>query len=211
MFKVFDTSDFHLFGVPQHSVSKTEKKLAGFKNLSKGWNYGCGRPIRDNVYRDAEILLRYINELGISKTDAFPGIDGDVCITAYRLVHYLEVTIEIDSTISVSHEINDNEVLSKEGLSLLEARRVLQGVAEEIWGSSDSSIHVTMIESSTGLTTWLLRTPRIAQGFLSSAVSVLIIPEEEFASTFENSIQEYLGSHRYSGNLTRQFYRADTA
>lgn len=120
---------------------KTEKKLMEFKTLPYGWNYGQGEPIKESVYEIAVKLIRYINELGITNTDVFPGNDGDVCITGYHFDHYLEVNIEIDLNMSVCreilnmsvcHEIKDEEVLSKESLSLEEAKKILQKIADII-------------------------------------------------------------------------------
>lgn len=207
MIKLFDTSDFQIFPIPQYVVSSTARKLAAFKNLSHGWNYGSGCPIRDNVYDCAKGLLLYINELGLSNTDAFPGSDGDVCITAYRFDHYLEVTVEVDSSISVSYEIGDNEEFFMENLSRAAAKKALLRAVGKIWGLSDLSIHPTMIEPGTDSIIWLLRNPLTAPGRLSSAPNVLRIPEEAFAPTSDNSTQRYQESLQFFGSSRNQIYR----
>ena len=210
MFKAFDTSDFHILYVPQPAMSKTEKKLAGFRNLPRGWNYGRGRSIRKDVYEMAVALLRYINELGLSKTDVFPGVDGDVCITAYRFGHYLEVSVEVDLTLSVSHEFDNQEVFSKESLSRSEAKSALREAVKTIWGSSDLSTQDIMIGEKTDLTKWLLKSPLTEPALPSLASGVLAIPEEAYVNTFERFTQTYPEEHQFSGGLMNQFYRVIT-
>jgi hypothetical protein len=208
--KPFNASDFRIFSTPNQSASNTAKKLVAFKNLSDGWNYGRGRPIRNNVYKIATSLLLHINELAISKTDAFPGSDGDVCITAYQFTHYLEVTVEVDLTISVSHEVDDDEISSKEGLSLFEAKKELREAVGKIWASSDLFTQPTTIRLGTDLITWHLRTPQTGPALPSSAWSVSIGPEKKFVTMFAHSTPEYLESPRFFGDSMNQIYRTDT-
>lgn len=210
MLKPLDASDFQIFPIPDHVVSNTARKLAAFKNLSHGWNYGRGCPIRDDVYDHAKGLLLYINELGLSNTDVFPGSDGDVCITAYRFDHYLEVTVEVDSSISVSHEIGDNEDSFVENLSLADAKKALQRAVGKIWGLSDLFTHPTMIGLRTDSITWHLRNPLTAPGLLSSAPNVLGTLEEAFVPTSENSTQKYLENILFFGDSRNQIYRMAT-
>ncbi len=210
MFKLLDVSNIQFFPAPERDVSNTARKLAAFKNLPQGWNYGRGRPIRDDVYVHAESLLSYINELGISNTDAFPGSDGDVCITAYRFDHYLEVTVEVDLSISVSHEIEDNEDSFVENLSLAEAKKALREAIEKIWGLSDLFTHGTMIEPRTDSIIWRLRNPLTAPGLLSLAPNVLKTAEEVFVTTSENSTQKYLEGLLFFGDLRNQIYQTAT-
>ena len=57
MLKIFDTSDFRIFSTSNQPASNAVRKLAAFKNLPDGWNYGRDRPIRNDVYEFATILL----------------------------------------------------------------------------------------------------------------------------------------------------------
>lgn len=212
MVKPFNDSGFEIFAFGPSSLrSKTERKLLSFKNLPDGWNYGCGRAIEDDVYKCATILLQYVNQLGISKTDVFPGTDGDVCLTAYRFSHYIEMVVEVDLTIAISHEVGEDEVLSKGGLTLAEAKTELMGVIKGIWGSSDLSTQPITIKSRTDLITWHSESLQTEVERLLSAENVLIIPMQVFANMFESSTQEYLGNLRFFGNLTSRFYQADRA
>lgn len=209
--ETYNISVFRAFGVEAFPrKSKTERKLGRFKRLPKGWNYGCGLSIRKDVHDCAVDLLSLINQLGLSKTDAFPGSDGDVCITAYRFSHYVEVTIEVNMTISISHEIDDKEVLFKEGLTPRQARTELLGVTEAIWGLSDLSTQPTMIGSKTNLTTWHLKNPLTVAGPLLSVAGVSTLPEEVFATTFARFIPTYQENLRFSGSSENQFYQTAT-
>lgn len=210
MLKLFDTSDFRIFGTASQSESNAARKLAAFKNLPNGWNYGRGRPIRNDVYEIATKLLAYINDLAISKTDAFPGSDGDVCITAYRFAHYLEVTVEVDLTISVSYEVNDMEISSKEGMLLDEAKKELRGAAGKIWALSDLSTQPTTMQLKTNSITWHLRNPQMEPALPLSAWSVLKAPGGTSVTMSGHSTPEYRESPRFFGNSMNQIYQVDT-
>lgn len=200
MLRIFDTSDFRIFDTSNQSASHAARKLAAFKNLPDGWNYGRGRPIRNDVYEYATILLSYIRDLAISKTDAFPGSDGDVCITAYRFAHYLEISIEVDLTISVSHEVDDIEIFSKEGLSLIEAKKELREAVGKIWDLSDLFTQPITMPLKTDLITWHLRNHQTGPALPSSAWSVLMVPDETFVTTSGSSTPKYQESLRFFGD-----------
>lgn len=189
----------------------TDVKLLKFRRLPVGWNYGQGVPIRDNVYATSIDLLHYINVLGLSKTDAFPGTDGDVCLTAYRYSHYLEVVVEVDLSISVSYELEDNEVFSREGLSIVEAKKAVREGIDSIWGSSDLSTLATMIEPRTVSTTWPSKNQQMGVAPQLSAENVLIILAPALASTLERFTQAFPENLRSFGHSKSAIYQTDTA
>lgn len=210
MLKIFDESEFRIFGSIDHYPSNAARKLAEFKNLPEGWNYGCGVPIRNDVFERATILQEHIEELLISKTDAFPGSDGDVCITAYHFSHYLEVTVEVDLTVSVSYEVDDIEISSKEELSLVEAKKELRRAVEKIWASSDLFTRAITMQPETDSITWRLRNPQMEPAPPLSVWSVLTALEGPFVTMSGDITPEYRGSPLSIGNSMKLFYRTDT-
>ncbi len=122
----------------------TEQKITSFGKLPAGWNYGQGSPATSDRVITAILYNRLYRAYGFSKTDAFPGNDGEIMITAYEGDHYVEITFEIDNTCRFVYEYQRNEEVYKEGLSRAEAVRFLIGAVEKVrlktWPLCESSI-----------------------------------------------------------------------
>jgi hypothetical protein len=104
------------------SYDKTHKKILSFRALKKGWHFGEGVPLDELKLTQAIELNREAVQLGFLRTNAFPGVDGEIRVTVYHQEHYLEFTIETDDTITYIHEIDNREIENREGLSLEEAK-----------------------------------------------------------------------------------------
>lgn len=104
-------------------IQNTEDKILDFKNLEKGWCYGEGIPIKDNVITQAMELHKVILHKGFGQTDAFPGLNGEVRITAYTAFDYLEFTFESFDKITFTYETKEVmvPVSYQEGLTLHDA------------------------------------------------------------------------------------------
>ncbi len=110
------------FNEAKLAAIKTKEKLLGFKGLDYGWDLGrSGKPVTDGFIQKGLHLLDEIANQGITRTNAFPGPEGEVRVTAYKSIFYLEFTIEIDGTISCVIERGEHEIVDKESLSLEEA------------------------------------------------------------------------------------------
>jgi hypothetical protein len=79
----------------------TERKIKSFKTLDRGWNYGFGAAFSDAQIARALAIHRLFIQLGISTTDAFPGMAGEISITGYRGEYYVEYTVVDGLTASV--------------------------------------------------------------------------------------------------------------
>jgi len=110
------------FGGLGMKVHTTERKIFGFKNLESGWHYSEGVPFQVERLKKAVQLNQEAVRLGFFETDAFPGVSGEISVTIYHGVYYLEFTIEHTDVITFVCEIGDEEVTYEEGLTLEEAK-----------------------------------------------------------------------------------------
>lgn len=100
------------------TVDETKVKLTGFADLEKGWHFGEGVPLKTEIITSANAILEKLSSAGIDKVNAFPGIAGEARVTAYLDDDYHEFTVETNGAISYVYEQRDEEVESRDGLSL---------------------------------------------------------------------------------------------
>jgi len=108
-----------------HSQHSTIAKMLSFQQLPVGWHYGEGRPCVVVALLQALYLHRYAQILGLTETDAFPGIDGALLLTVYDGDDTLAFQCELDGSISYVLERNDLEVAETEDLTMAQARTIL--------------------------------------------------------------------------------------
>jgi len=132
-------------------VFRTDEKIRSFGRMPVGWHYGKGVPARGDIIRVAREYLWHFLMMGYQETDAFPGVDGEIMVTAYRGDYCTEITIEADGTYSVGYQFKGKDRffesdLSRENANLLVMSIVTQIEQEEreAWGTSSWSILNTM-------------------------------------------------------------------
>jgi hypothetical protein len=169
---------------------ETAKKIASFCNLAVGWHYGDGGPVSQPTIAAAESILWTLVLEGISDTNAFPGINGEVMVTAYSDGHYIEAIVENDGSISLTHEFNDVEMFSKEHMLQADAMAKLRDILGEIWSTSASYTPNTSIITlrKTVSRVWLSETHPTAAEHLLFNVPVLTQPTLAFAATLDTII-----------------------
>ena len=98
----------------------TEDKIKGFKNLEKGWHYGRGIKFSDKVINQSLELLEAINLAGYSRTDAFPGLDGEIELAIYNNDVYCVITLESDENwkFNIIFENDDEELFEASIISV---------------------------------------------------------------------------------------------
>lgn len=108
------------------SIAKTFELLDRFSKLPKGWNFGEGMPSSVTALRQSKIFLSLARELGLHDVEAFPGIDGEIQLCFYNENLTLEVTFEVDGTLTIVYE-KDNEIIyTKQGVSFGETIKLLK-------------------------------------------------------------------------------------
>jgi hypothetical protein len=122
----------------------TVRKISSFLRLVPGWNYGEGDTFNEDIIDRAIELHKLLLSFVFYETDAFPGTDGSIMVTAYDNDDCLEFTIETDGGIRCILESNDVAVYEQENLTILQVKDILKQLRRERWRPSDSSILSTM-------------------------------------------------------------------
>jgi len=117
----------------------TEAKILSFRLKAPGWHYGEGSGFDEETLSRAIILHRELIRWGLFTTDAFPGLRGQVVVTAYHSEHYFELSVEPDGMVSCLRECCGKVVVEKEGLTDKSAIQAIKDFAEQIWKQSGSS------------------------------------------------------------------------
>lgn len=102
-------------------MSEVIDKVKGFGELPDGWHYGQGTAPSDDTIRLAIKLLRRAAFLGITRMNAFPGVEGEVEISFYHRESMLELTLELDNSFTIAEDEGRSQILFKEGASWSEA------------------------------------------------------------------------------------------
>jgi hypothetical protein len=105
----------------QESLAQTTAKILSFRELPVGWHFGGGVPPMNETIAAALKLNQEAEASGFDKTNAFPGIEGEIQVTAYLGALCLEFTIERDGGITFVKEQDDRELFYESGLTLDEA------------------------------------------------------------------------------------------
>lgn len=139
----------------------TDEKIKKFKNLSVGWHYGKGIPPSS----DTVTLSLRINDQAVLfglKTDAFPGVDGEIQVNCYYDDETIELIIEPNGEICLVHDRNNVELESFESSKLSDVLGFLKRYGKDIWNLSGSSTQITMTSTEKDLPASHLETPLMA-------------------------------------------------
>jgi hypothetical protein len=136
-------------------ISSTATKILSFRDLVPGWHYGSGGPIGAPVIAAATQLYWSLTQNGFNNTDAFPGANGEIQLTAYHTAfdgtrRYIGIMIEPTGELSLVYEVD-----GKDGIPPIEAgdigtiKGAIQKIARDIvgrqWSSSDIFTQKTLI------------------------------------------------------------------
>lgn len=183
------------------SMGATERKLLSFGQLASGWHYGIGGPIAEARIKQALRLHSLAASLGFTKSNAFPGAQGEILLTFYRGPHDIEIEIAANDAMSFIHEEDGNELDCGEQLTLREITQKLRGASERIWGLLDSSIPTIMILKKDASGVWHSRTPTLTAELPSSSWNAFRPLDYQFVPISGSTIHpERPVSHLYSGS-----------
>ena len=90
----------------------------------------------------ARLAMRYGFEV-----DSIPGIDGEIVVVIYHKEHRFEFSLELDNTIILIHDINDDIVTEEYRLvlSFEETLNKITNFAEELWGQNTLDLCIGFI------------------------------------------------------------------
>lgn len=111
-------------------VAQTAEKILSFSELPVGWHYGDGAPPANETIDAALRLNEEAAQAGFEKTNAFPGVEGEVQVTAWIGSLCLEFTIERDGRITFVQEQAQREIAYESALTLDEAVNRLRAAVE---------------------------------------------------------------------------------
>lgn len=137
---------------------KTVKKIERFRSLPVGWHYGSGVAAdRATIARAKDIFTQYA-QMGFSVTDAFPGKDGEIVVTAYKNDYYIECVVEVDGTYSVVGEKDKDVIIETERGSEGQTIAAIVKVARQAWNIFGSYTLSTTTQGETSSKVWHSRT-----------------------------------------------------
>ncbi|MCK7581734.1 MAG: ATP-binding protein [Chromatiales bacterium] len=178
-------------------------KLDDFKAFDAGWCYGDGLKFPDEVILLSKQVIIDLIKNGFNKTDVFPGLSGEIRVTAYVRNHYLEFTVENNREITFLYEVNDNEIEYIEALSLDDC---LLKIKEYNWLCDwfAQSIKNTTTKQKADFSLWRsdLHPMEVYQHLNVIAQYAKAKP---CASTSRNIIKTWQDRRQSIGNLTPQF------
>jgi hypothetical protein len=127
------------------SANNTEDKILNFADVVSGWHFGEGASISASAIRDAMKLHNNFLMYGFYETDAFPGLAGEVRVTAYHGNQYFEFTREINGEWSYIYELDGAIEHELDGLTMEQAEETVKKVSNNIWNTYD------IFQDSTGI------------------------------------------------------------
>jgi hypothetical protein len=117
-------------------ANNTDEKILDFADIETGWHFGEGTPFSAQAIRDAAKLHDTLLLSGFYETDAFPGLAGEVRVTAYFLNQYFEFTREAKGDWSYIFELDGEVEEERESLTLPEVQEIVKSASEKIWNTS---------------------------------------------------------------------------
>ncbi len=88
----------------------TPERIRSYADLKKGWHYGEGDAIDAETIRRALLVYAMIETRGFRATNSFPGVDGDLMVTAYAEGYYLGIIVKPEELYDYEYE-HEQEML----------------------------------------------------------------------------------------------------
>jgi hypothetical protein len=182
---------------------QTLNKIKSFEKLPTGWHYGQGVPPSEVTIARARILVIDAFLTGTIETNAFSGVDGEIQVTMYHGISYLEFTIAPNGTVTAVYEEGGIEKDYAENLPFDQALAKLKEYSNRIWASSGLSITPISTAEQENLKALPSKTPATEAASLSSKKTVPLPPAPVYAGTSTGSILTSLASLQFFGTFPK--------
>ncbi len=140
-------------------LQTTDQRISDFLKLPQGWHYGEGHAPNEKTVNDSLLINNQATLLGL-KTEAFPGINGEIEIDCYSKDKTLEFTIESTGKILLVEDESGIETSSQEDLTIKDALDFIRKeYGRKIWNLSEQSTEGITTNSESDLLVWRLRIP----------------------------------------------------
>lgn len=181
-------------------------KISDFLSLGNGWCYGEGlRFLRSTTDKANQIVIYFLSS-GFSTIDAFPGLNGEIRVTAYAANHYLEFTLDSSGLSTFVHEKNDQEIAYEENLGLRDCYEKIMSLSN-LCNLYESSIKGITTRTVAGFKALLLDRHQ-TEVFPLFATGVPLTLRERYASTFTVTTPTSAEARQFFGYSTPQFCHA---
>jgi hypothetical protein len=182
------------------TVANTINKVNSFGELSNGWHFGEGVSPSKQIRELAIKFLRVAEIMGINRTNAFPGVDGQIQVTFYHEDSMLEVTLEPDGSFTLAEDEGSTQSLFEEGASRSKAYARLREFSDKIWDSSESSTVNIMTRNLAGSLVRHLPLPAIRGSRLLRLIAPFRLAAQ-YAGTLADSIEIRLDPQPFTGGF----------
>jgi hypothetical protein len=174
-------------------------KIEGFQCLKAGWCYGEGLPFDTTMLNDAKQIAIALLKSGFSQIDAFPGLSGEIRVTAYHKNDYFEFTLEERNSVTYLYETAGVENEYEETLNLAECFSIIKRLGK-ICASYELYIKSTMTPSLDVSKVLPFDLRQVMEAFQFSNITAQSQPVARFATTSRTSIPTSAGNHPYIGS-----------
>ena len=125
-----------------------ETQIRAFAQLREGWHYGEGRGATEKAMATALEVDSRLLACNVHKVEVFPGVDGGILLSVYHENDTLEVRCDPSGRMDMLHEVNDEVVNERHGVSLEKIGAYLEGLE---WTPKNSFAYcIQGISASTG-------------------------------------------------------------
>ena len=188
----------------------TERKLDSFRHLRSGWNFGEGDAFRDDVVDLSMKIYQLFNRIGLTTTDAVPGLTGQIKLLGYKDSRQIRVEFFVEDARAATLIVRENRkiITEERHVAIPEAITRLIDVSE-LWNTLGLSIQPIII--------WSIRNRLIQWHSVSQQktdapqyFNVNAWMSKQVGAALLGNIQNTLeDSRRSSGNLTSLPYQMD--
>lgn len=183
----------------------TGLKIFSFLNFPEGWHFGQGKPPAVRTVLMALRLHSFLLRRGFIKTDSFPGISGELAVTAYDADNYFEFTVEPDETITCSLECGDEILQHREGLTQSQAIELIQSLEPSCNTSEFYQRIITTLSENVSIAWPSAPTTKALFRWYKETASC--VPSPRFAGTSGPIMEPSLQSPRSIGSFPNRFSR----
>jgi len=151
-------------------LQTTDQRINDFLDLPRGWHYGEGHAPNEKTVDDALRINNQATLLGL-KTEAFPGVNGEIEIDCYSKDKTLEFTIESTGKILLVEDESGTETSSQEDLTIEKALDFIRKeYGKKIWNLSGQFTEGIMTNAESDLSAWRSRIPTMEVEYRSYPV-----------------------------------------
>ncbi|MGE0885636.1 MAG: hypothetical protein AB7P14_18975 [Blastocatellales bacterium] len=190
--------------------SETRDKLISFAYLPLGWNFGEGVPAKELPLKRAFAILEALENIGFYYTDAYPGLDGGILLSAYALPDYYDFKINLDGYVNVIHTRGEEDLFSQEAMSITQVINKIKEFASQKCPTSDYSTSAfTTARNSDDSRVLLLQTPVPLQGSPLLTSTAPSTPVAIFVNIVQNSTPQLQARRSFTGKSRMNFLKTD--